>query len=61
MDEEDLYDEDDDRCEYCGAGPYDPPCIMCKSCFGMYAPGSEDCDWCPFGDECAKQYEECFR
>lgn len=24
-----------------------------KECFGCYAPGTEDCDWCEFFDECA--------
>lgn len=24
-----------------------------KECFGCYAPGTEECDWCEFSDECA--------
>lgn len=24
-----------------------------KDCFGCYAPGTEECDWCEYADECA--------
>lgn len=35
----DRYEEDDN--------PYP------KDCFGCYAPGTEECDWCEYADECA--------
>lgn len=25
-----------------------------KDCFGCYSPGTKDCDWCEFADECAQ-------
>ena len=58
----DVSDFDDDRdfCEGCGRelGTYDSGegCPMCKECGGIYAPGTEECDWCPYSDECSKDY-----
>ena len=40
----------DDAEEDCGQ--FDEPDYP-KYCFGCYAPGTEDCDWCEFADECA--------
>jgi hypothetical protein len=40
-DDEESFDQLDDEPDY--------P----KDCFGCYAPGTEDCDWCEFADECA--------
>lgn len=43
--------EEDDICEFCGCGPYDSP--KCPDCCGHeYNPGTEECDFCPFSDEC---------
>lgn len=52
--EDDLYDgEEEDICEFCGCGPYDSPkCPACKSCGGIYSPGTEECEWCEYHDEC---------
>ncbi len=36
-------------CEDVDDGPDYP-----KDCFGCYAPGTEECDWCEFSDECAE-------
>lgn len=51
--EEDLYD-DSDICDICGAGPYDEGCPSCKSCGGIYSPGTEECDFCRYSDECGE-------
>jgi hypothetical protein len=46
--------EDKYRCEGCGRGPYDDgQCPLCCP-QGMYAPGTEECDWCEYSDECAE-------
>lgn len=56
----DDYDEYDDdfeeknKCPDCGRGDYDDGhCPMCCGS-GMYAPGSEECDFCEHSDECAE-------
>lgn len=49
-----CYDDDDEPCEGCGRYPDDDgePCPMC--CGLSFAPGSEDCDFCGYYDECAE-------
>lgn len=48
--------EEDDRqiCDGCGRdlNGYDGDhgCPLC--CSNTYAPGSEECDWCPYESEC---------
>ena len=54
--DEDYYDDDRQFCEICGNEviPYEEGnCPACNGCGEMYAPGSEECDWCRFSDECA--------
>jgi len=52
-DEDDGF-EDEDTCEGCGRGTYDSgQCPLCCP-QGMYSPGTEDCDWCSYSDECAE-------
>jgi hypothetical protein len=29
-----------------------------EPCGGTYTPGSEQCDWCEFGDRCAEDFDE---
>ena len=46
-------DGDEDRCEGCGRGHYDGgACPLC--CGHMYAPGTEDCEFCDYEGECAE-------
>ena len=42
-----VAEDDEEDC-----GQFDEPDYP-KYCFGCYAPGTEDCDWCEFADECA--------
>ncbi|MBN2039606.1 MAG: hypothetical protein JW864_06170 [Spirochaetes bacterium] len=49
-------DEEDDEggCEVCGRRPYDDGyCPMCCPAGGCYAPGTEECEFCEYSDECA--------
>ena len=50
--------EDIQRCDGCGrdVNGYDAgdPCPLC--CPSSYAPGSEECDWCTYSEECARLY-----
>lgn len=53
------YDRDDDNmdCEGCVKRENDPGfgrCPLCCNNGGSYAPGSEECDFCPSSDECAR-------
>ena len=41
---------EDDEEDY---GQFDDEPDYPKDCFGCYAPGTEDCDWCEFANECA--------
>lgn len=44
---------DEDKCDGCGRVFYDDGhCPLCCDC-GMYAPGSEECDFCEHSDECS--------
>ena len=49
----DFSDEDSDTCEGCGESYGDGCCPLCCSNGGMYAPGTEDCDFCDYSSECA--------
>ncbi len=45
--------EDRQVCDGCGRDLNDDnvhPCPLC--CPSPYAPGSEECDWCPYEQEC---------
>jgi hypothetical protein len=48
FDDEDLADET----KSCGCtdSDYCPLCCL----VGQFSPGSEECDWCDYNDECAK-------
>lgn len=51
--EQEGWDDEPDICEGCGRdmNSYDgDPCPMC--CPHSFAPGSEQCDFCPYSDEC---------
>ena len=47
---------DVEYCDGCGrdVNGYDEvhPCPQC--CSLDYAPGSEECDWCPYEEECSR-------
>lgn len=46
-------DEGDDVCDGCGRGEMDDgQCPLC--CGNMFAPGSEECDFCEYSEECAE-------
>ena len=45
-------DISDQICDVCGSEDGDG-CPFCRPCSGCYAPGSEECDWCPDHDYCA--------
>ena len=57
----DIPDEYEEQCEYCGRymgcddGDYCPYCCPNQ---GAYAAGTEECDWCPSGDECSHLYRQ---
>jgi|GEM_PF-2199791 len=42
-------------CDVCGSAD-DDGCMFCRSCCGCYAPGSEECDFCPDSEECERDY-----
>lgn len=49
----DDYADDDGEgvCDGCGRGEYDSGhCPLC--CSHMYSPGTEECDFCEYSDEC---------
>lgn len=48
----DDYADDDGECACDGCGKEDGNCPLCCP-MGMYAPGTEDCDFCEYSDECA--------
>ena len=62
--EYDLYCDDysdEECCEVCGApfGYTDdayPGCPHCKSCGGIYAAGTEECDFCEYEAQCRSLY-----
>ena len=49
---------DDAFCEYCGRNLNEDVkgCPECNSCGGIYAPGTEECDWCEYSGECSEIY-----
>jgi hypothetical protein len=50
--------EDDDLivCDVCGStGDDGEGCPFCLPCSGMYAPGSEECDFCNYQYECSNR------
>jgi hypothetical protein len=58
--EDDDTDFDDDTCycEGCGRdiNSYDgEPCPMCCSNDGWYQPGTEECDFCRYSEECMRE------
>ena len=53
---EDDYDDDDDTfCHACGRNLNEDisGCPECNPCGGIYEPGTEECDWCEYSEECA--------
>ena len=54
-DDFDFLDDHEDVCDGCGSdgigGTY---CPMCCSNGGWYSPGTEDCEFCDYSDECAE-------
>lgn len=55
LDDFDLYDDDYESgpCDGCGRTYFDDG--HCPMCCGMdYAPGSEECDFCEYSDECGE-------
>lgn len=51
--------EDDESCPTCGSlpdSPHEQRCWDCRGCGGMYAPGTEQCDWCPDEKLCFQTY-----
>ena len=55
--DEDFDLDDDVTCDGCGRdlnGVDGDPCPLC--CSHTYAPGSEECDWCRYSDECYEIY-----
>lgn len=49
------YDDTEGACEGCGKPYEDGCCPLCCPNGGMYAPGSEDCDFCDYTEECARE------
>lgn len=59
--DERYYDDDVSCCEVCGAELMgdEGGCPACLPCGGEYSPGTEECDWCEYADECAaREYDE---
>ena len=55
MKDSDCYDEERNLCHGCGRDEMDDGwCPLCCSNGGWYAPGTEDCDFCPHDNECAE-------
>jgi hypothetical protein len=49
---EDFQDDESEICEGCGEPYGDGCCPFCCPNGGMYAPGTEDCDFCDYASEC---------
>ena len=54
-----------ERCDVCGSElinghPVGDGCQFCLPCSGVYAPGTEECDWCVHLDGCEKEFLERF-
>lgn len=54
-------DEEWETCERCGADllggvAFAGGCPECMPCSGQYAAGTEECDFCEFEKECARDY-----
>lgn len=48
-----ISDADEDTCQSCDSTPYGGEgCPDCLPCAGEYAPGTEECDWCKYQNEC---------
>ena len=41
-------DDDEIECDGCDGGG----CPLCLPCAGIYAAGTEECEWCPHEQEC---------
>ena len=43
-----------DYCSDCGRNLNESVsgCPTCNSCGGVYAPGTEECGWCAYSEEC---------
>ncbi len=46
-----MLDDMDDYIDNDFEDDFDP--AYPKNCFGHYAPGTEECDWCEYAGECA--------
>lgn len=56
------YDEDNYCCSCCGSDGMDENfCPMCCTNSGQYAPGTEECDLCQYGDECLEYASQAHR
>lgn len=44
----------DEDAKGCGCAD-DERCPLCCPC-GMYQPGTEECDWCEYSEECESDY-----
>ena len=52
-----LEDDEIERCPGCGRTEYDSgQCVLCCPNGGAYAPGTEECNWCPDSDVCERDY-----
>jgi hypothetical protein len=56
---DDYLDQDIEFCDVCGAElidgyPEEGGCPFCLPCGGEYAPGTEECMFCKWSDECAR-------
>lgn len=55
------FDDDERVCDVCDSNEYEGVGFaFCKSCGGMFAPGSEECDFCDYCDECEEIYMKRF-
>lgn len=54
--DEDFYWDDDDVCEGCGKPDGEGKCPMCCNFGGVYAAGTEECDFCDYYAECSGLY-----
>ena len=53
--EDDLeYWDDEDTAKSCGCAD-DERCPLCCP-NTLYNPGTEECDWCPYSEECEKDF-----
>lgn len=53
VDYEEEYYEDEDV-KSCGCAD-DERCPLCCP-VGLYAPGTEECDWCAYSEECERDF-----